>query len=193
MTKSDLRMKDNFPLLKILFLISFSFLASKPSVAQVRFYAESSEVKFFSDGIIEDISAQNNNVTSIFDVRKNEIAFLIKIRDFEFEKKLMQVHFNEKFLESDKYPKATFLGNLSGFDIEKGRIQKVKADGKLFIHGVTRDASMTGTVEVKGRNLVMKSKFKVRLADYNITIPQVVWQNISEEVEVTVEFLYSPL
>lgn len=193
MTKPDLRMKDNFPLLKILFLILFGFLADTRIVAQVRFYAETSDVKFFSDGIIEDISAENKNVTSIFDVRKNEIAFLIKVRDFEFEKKLMQVHFNEKFLESDKYPKATFVGNLIGFDIQKGGIQKVKADGRLFIHGVTRDASMTGTVEVKGRNVIMKSKFKVKLADYNITIPQVVWQNISEEVEVTVEFLYSPL
>lgn len=161
--------------------------------SQVRFYAETSHVTFFSDGIIEDITAENNNVTSIFDVRKGEIAFLIKIKDFQFDKKLMQVHFNEKFMESEKFPKSTFMGTLTGFDMTKTGVQNVTASGRLFIHGVNKDVSMPGTLEVKGRNIVMKSKFKVKLADYNITIPQVIWQNISEEVELSVDFTYSPL
>lgn len=161
--------------------------------AQVRFYAETSAVTFFSDGIIEDITAENKNVTSIFDTRKGEIAFLIKIKDFQFQKKLMQVHFNEKFMESEKFPKSTFVGTLSGYDVTKTGPQNVTATGKLFIHGVYREVTMPGTLEMKGRNIMMKSKFKVKLADYNITIPQVVWQNISEEVEISVNFMYSPL
>jgi polyisoprenoid-binding protein YceI len=161
--------------------------------SQVRFYAERSHVTFFSDGIIEDITAENKNVTSIFDVRKGEIAFLIKVKDFQFEKKLMQVHFNEKYLESEKFPKSTFVGTLKGFDITKEGVQNVTASGRLSIHGVNKEMSMPGTLEVKGRNIVMKSKFKVKLADFNITIPQVVWQNISEEVEISVNFTYSPL
>jgi polyisoprenoid-binding protein YceI len=85
------------------------------------------------------------------------------------------------------------VGTLTGFDIMKNGIQNVTASGRMFIHGVNRDVTMPGTLEVKGRNIVMKSKFKVRLADYNITIPQAVWRNISEEVEVSVNFTYSPL
>jgi polyisoprenoid-binding protein YceI len=105
----------------------------------------------------------------------------------------MQVHFNEKYLESEKFPKSTFVGTLKGFDITKEGVQNVTASGRLSIHGVNKEMSMPGTLEVKGRNIVMKSKFKVKLADFNITIPQVVWQNISEEVEISVNFTYSPL
>jgi polyisoprenoid-binding protein YceI len=105
----------------------------------------------------------------------------------------MQVHFNEKFMESEKFPKSTFVGTLKGFDVTKTGIQNVIASGRIFIHGVYKEITLPGTLEVKDRSILMKSKFKVKLADFNITIPQVVWQNISEEVEVSVNFMYSPL
>jgi hypothetical protein len=171
-----------------LFLIQFQTAA----VAQ-RFGVESSRIAFFSDGVIEDIEAVNTKVTSIFDGVKGDIAFLLKIKDFEFEKKLMQVHFNEKFLESERYPKSTFLGNVSGFDSSVKGPQRVVAKGKLSIHGVTREVSIPGTIETKGSGLVLRSKFRLRLADYNITIPQIVWQNIAEEVDVTIDFTYRAL
>lgn len=162
-------------------------------MAQQRYFAVKSTVTFFSDGLLEDITASNESVTSIFDPGKGEIAFLIKTRDFQFDKKLMQVHFNEKFMESERYPKSTFQGHVAGFNRSKEGIQEVTALGRLFIHGVSRDVVIPGTVERKGENLLLKSKFLVKLADYNITIPQVVWQNISEEVVVNVNFLYNPL
>ena len=177
---------------KVSFLF-FLLIVFTSGAAQVRYFAETSAVTFFSDGVIEDITADNKNVTSIFDVRKGDIAFLIKIKDFQFAKKLMQVHFNEKFMESEKFPKSTFVGTLKGFDVNKTGSQEVVASGRMFIHGVNKDVSFPGTLEMKGRNIVMKSKFKVKLADFNITIPQIVWQNISEEVEVSVNFMFSPL
>lgn len=179
--------------MKILRFVFVLLFAHATAFGQVRFYAETSVVTFFSDGVLEDISAENKNVTSIFDSRQGEIAFLIKIKDFQFQKKLMQVHFNEKYLESERFPKSTFVGTLKGFDMTKVGVQQVTASGRLLLHGVEKDITAPGTLEVKGRNILMKSKFKLKLADYNIVIPQVVWQNISEEVEVNVNFMFSPL
>lgn len=163
------------------------------SFAQQKYTVEKSLVTFFSDGLIEDITALNPKATSIYDASKGDIAFLIKIKDFEFEKKLMQVHFNEKFLESEKYPKSTFIGVVNGYSSSKQGKQNVTATGKLSIHGVTKEVTIPGTIENTGSNLLLKSKFMVRLADYNVTIPQIVWQNISEVVEVTLDFVYVPL
>jgi hypothetical protein len=172
--------------------VAFLFLKISSSISQNRYTVEESMVTFFSDGIVEDIVAENKTVTSIFEATKKDIAFLVRIKDFQFEKKLMQVHFNEKFLESEKYPKSTFVGSIAGFDGSKEGVQHVTATGKLFMHGVTRDIKIPGTIEKQGSKLILKSKFMIKLADYNISIPQVVWQNISEQVEVDLNFTYIP-
>lgn len=160
---------------------------------QKRFTVETANLAFVSDGVIEDITALNEKVTSIYDATGGEIAFLVRIRDFRFEKKLMEVHFNEKYLESEKFPKSTFIGKIVGFNIGLPGKQQVTASGKLFIHGVTRDIKVPGTIELKGSQLHLKASFPVRLSEYNITIPQIVWQNIAEEVLVNLDFIYRPL
>jgi hypothetical protein len=168
-------------------------LLSQAGKGQQRFFVDKASVSFFSDGVIEDIAAENNKVTSIFDAGEGEIAYLMNIKDFQFEKKLMQVHFNEKYMESEKYPKASFQGKIIGLNTTATGVQKVKAVGKLTIHGVTRDVQFPGTAEIKNGQLSLKSKFTVKLLDYNIKVPQIVWQNIAQQVEVTVDFNYRPL
>lgn len=153
--------------------------------------AEKSVITFFSDALIEDITATNSKTVSIFNKQTGEIAFSVPIREFQFEKKLMQEHFNEKYLESDKYPKATFSGKLLNFNETQTGVQNVKASGKLTIHGVTKDVEISGTAQLDDK-LVLKSKFNVRLADYKVKIPQVVFQNIAEVVEVSVDITYKP-
>jgi hypothetical protein len=175
-------------------MILFTVLLwSQAGNGQQRFFVDKASVSFFSDGVIEDIAAENNKVTSIFDAGQGEIAYLMNIKDFQFEKKLMQVHFNEKYMESEKYPKASFQGKIVGFNNAVAGIQNVKAVGKLTIHGVTRDVEFPGTAEMKNNQLSLKSKFTVKLLDYNIKVPQIVWQNIAQQVEVTVDFNYRPL
>ena len=176
---------------KLLFL-SCLFI-SLHSYSQQRFFAEKAIVSFFSDGVVEDISAANEKVTSIFDAVSGEVAYLMNIKDFQFPNKLMQVHFNEKYLESEKFPKSSFQGRISGFSLSAKGKQEVKATGKLTIHGVTQSIEAPGTVEVNGNRLTVKSKFIVKLLDYNIKVPQIVWQNIAQQVEVTVDFVYRPL
>ncbi len=161
--------------------------------AQKRYFSEKSTITFFSEGVIEDIKATNTKVTSIFDLANGDVAYLLSPKDFQFDKKLMQVHFNEKYMESEKFPKSTFQGKILGYDASSGQLQQVKAQGKLTIHGVTRDIDVPGTLHIEGNTVNVKSKFMVKLVDYNIKVPQIVWQNIAQEVEVTVQFLYRPV
>ncbi len=153
---------------------------------------EKSLVTFFSHASIEDITADNKKVVGIFNLPTSDIAFSIPIAEFQFAKALMQEHFNEKYMESDKYPKSTYQGKITSFEASKEGLQQVKTNGKLTIHGVTNDIEVPGTIEKKGDRFIMKSKFKVKLQDYKVAIPQLLWQNIAEEVEVTLEFIFKP-
>jgi polyisoprenoid-binding protein YceI len=174
-----------FTFLLALTVIGASALAQKYTI-------EKANVSFFSDAAIEDIKAENKKASSIFNSANGEIVFAIPINGFQFEKSLMQEHFNEKYMESDKYPRSTFQGKIAGFDSKGNGTQQVTATGKLTIHGVTKDVEIPGTIEKQDTRLVMKSKFMVKLADYKIAIPQLLWQNIAEQVEVTVDFSYKP-
>ena len=105
----------------------------------------------------------------------------------------MQVHFNEKYMESEKFPRSTFKGKIVGLDASITSLQQVKAVGQLSIHGVTRDVDIPGTLHIEGNTVTLRAKFIVKLLDYNIKVPQIVWQNIAQEVEVNVHFLYRPV
>ena len=152
---------------------------------------EKSTITFFSDGAIEDITATNSKASGLWVKESGQIAFAIPIMDFKFVKKLMQEHFNEKYMESEKFPKATFEGTVLNFKASAKDPQTVSAKGKLTIHGVTREVELPGTAEITpDKKISVKSVFMVKLADHNITIPQLLWQNIAEQVEVKVEFIF---
>jgi hypothetical protein len=172
-------------------LFVFIVLASN-SHAQ-KFTSEKGLISFFSDAVIEDIQAENSMVGSLFNATSGELVYIVKIKDFKFEKSLMREHFNEKYMETEKFPKSTFQGKIMGFKTNTPGEQKVKAVGKILIHGVTRDVEIPGTLEFTNGKIIMKSKFMVKLTDYNIKIPKLVWQNIAEEVQVKIEFTYKGL
>ncbi len=162
------------------------------SLLAQKFVAEKSSVSFYSSAPFENIDAKNTKSSAVFDSSSDEIAFSIPIKEFQFPKSLMQEHFNEKYLESEKYPKSTFSGKIIGFKGNVSGVQSVTAVGKLMIHGITRDVTIPGTIERLGEALIMKSQFIVKLEDYKIKIPQLMWKNIAEQVEVTVEFTFKP-
>jgi polyisoprenoid-binding protein YceI len=158
-----------------------------------KYSLEKSFIQFYSDATIEDIKAKNTKASSLFNIANGEVVFSIPIKDFDFEKSLMKEHFNEKYMESHKYPKSIFQGRLLELKKDVEGEQSVKATGKLTIHGVTKDVVIPGTLEVKGDQIVARSKFIIHLADYKIAIPTLLWQNIAEDVEVSIEFIYKPL
>lgn len=154
---------------------------------------EKAKVMFFSKTPVEDIDATNTTVNSLFNATTGDIAFSIVVKDFAFKKALMKEHFNEKYLESDKYPKSTFQGKLTGYSTEKAGKQEVLAVGKLTIHGVTRDVDVPGTVEFKDGKMVAVSKFQVALKEYDIKIPQLLWKKIAEVIDVNLDFTYKSI
>lgn len=155
------------------------------TVAAQKYSGIYGQITFFSEAPLENIKAENSAVRSILNLPTQELAITVTIRQFKFEKKLMQEHFNDKYMESHKYPTATFTGRLENFNLGQ-RTQTVRASGKLTIHGVIREVNIPGTVDIDGDKIVLNAKFSVRVEDYKIKIPKLLWQNIAEEVEVTV-------
>jgi polyisoprenoid-binding protein YceI len=177
--------------MKKIFCLGLLILIGTIGFAQ-KYVAEKSFVKFFSHATLEDIAAENSKASTLFNSATGEIVYSIPINEFQFEKSLMQEHFNEKYMESEKFPKSVFQGKINGYNGSASGVQNVTAIGKLTIHGVTKDVEIPGSIEKSTDKLIMKSKFIVKLEDYNVKIPQIMWKNIAEQVEVTVEFTYKP-
>ena len=118
------------------------------------------------------------------------------MKGFEFEKKLMQQHFNENYVESDKFPKGEFKGSIinnSDVNYTKDGSYTAKVKGKLTIHGITKDVETTGTVKVDGGKLDIASSFNILLSDYEIKIPAIVKDKISNSIKITVDCKLEPL
>jgi polyisoprenoid-binding protein YceI len=118
------------------------------------------------------------------------------MKGFEFEKALMQEHFNENYVESHKFPKAEFKGqitNSSEIDFSKDGNYQAKVKGKLTIHGETKDVETNGTVSVKGGKIETDAGFNIELVDYKIEIPKLVKDNISKTVNISVDCTLEPL
>ena len=176
--------------MRTLLLISLVCLASAASAQKYK--SDKSYVKFFSAATLEDIAAENTEGSSVVDLSSGNVVFSIPIKSFEFEKSLMKEHFNEKYMESEKYPKAIFKGVIENLTDKPGP-QQVKATGDLTIHGVTRKIEADGQIDKTDQELSLTTKFMVRLEDHKVKIPQLLWQNIAEEVEVTIDFHYKPI
>lgn len=159
---------------------------------QTTFKSSESKVVFFSSAPLEDITATNERAIGLFNGGTGAFAFIVPIKGFNFRKSLMQEHFNEKFMESDKYPRATFEGKLTGYELGAFGKQTASADGHMTIHGVTHKIQITGDFIHDGDNVNMKAVFPIKLEDYEIKIPRLLFQNIAEEVEVTVDFMFEP-
>jgi hypothetical protein len=144
-------------------------------------------VGFYSKTALEDIKGENNQVFAVIDAGKKNLAFAALLKGFTFPKELMQEHFNENYVESDKYPKATFSGAYTG-DVTLGTegVYKVMVKGSLTLHNVTKTIETPATLEVKGGHLVGVAEFKVKPEDFNINIPSVVRDKIDKEMTVKV-------
>lgn len=184
-------MLNNSSIQKTIFVLACLLTAS--SAHGQKYRSEKGLITFFSDATIEDIAAENVLAGSLFNVTTGELVFIVPIKDFKFQKSLMREHFNEKYMETEKYPKATFQGKLTGFANAENIEQKVKATGKLTMHGVTREITIPGTANLSNGRIVLKSKFIIKLKDYNIDIPAIVWKNIAEEIELKIDFTYKTI
>ena len=177
----------------IKFLIAVTLLSTSLS-AQDRYFTKYGKISFYSKAIIENIEAHNRSITCVLDTKTGNVQFSVPIKGFEFEKALMQEHFNENYLESDKYPKGEFKGqivNNAEIDYTKDGVYNAKVKGKLTIHGQTNEVETDGKITKEGNKIIVSTEFNVRLPDYKIKNEKL--QNISNNIQITVNCSLDPL
>ena len=163
-----------------------------------KYVSTKTHIKFFSTTPVEDIEAHNYASVSTLTPVTGEVVFSVPIQSFEFEKAMMQEHFNnEHFLESSVYPKSKFKGtitNLSEIDFDKNGKYEAEVEGVFTIKDVSKTANATGTIEISDNSLIVNSTFTITLADYGITFneSEMVSKKIAKTVEITVTGEYNP-
>ena len=158
-----------------------------------KYYTESGFTEFDgSKAAFEPIKAQNNSTISLFDAESGNIAAIIFIDKFDFRLGLMQEHFNENYMESDKFPKSTFEGKLIDFDYKKldNIFQDYNISGVLTIKGVNNDIITKAKIRIIDEKIELSSGFSVMLSDYKVKIPKIVFKKIDEEVKINLNFVY---
>jgi hypothetical protein len=180
--------------MKKLLLLFSVMLVTLPSFSQ-RYITKNGYIGFFSHTPVEDIKAENNQVAGVLDASTGDMVFQVLMRSFHFAKALMEEHFNENYLESDKYPRAEFRGKINDpgqINLSEKGSHDVTVQGDLTIHGVTKPVTAPGTIQVTDDGLIADARFNIAPEDYNITIPNLVRENIAKTVEVTVSMKYAP-
>ena len=165
-------------------------------IGQGKYLTNEGNIVFYSHTAIEDITAVNREVASVIDSKNGDVAVIVQMTAFEFEKELMQVHFNENYVESEKFPKAIFRGSiLNNQDVDYSAfgVYVVQVQGELTIHGVTNLVSAEGTVEVIEEGIIARTKFMLNPEDYGIKIPGVVRKNIAEKMEIRIDLNHKPV
>lgn len=169
-------------------------LATFSVKAQSIYVSRNTAISFYSSAPIEDIKAESKTAVSAMNVQTGEIFFKVLINSFQFRKSLMQEHFNEDYLQSDKYPTAEFKGKIikGNVDPTKSGTYQTEVQGTLTIHNVSKSYTVPATFDVSRRRIDSKSIFYVKLADHNISIPRLLTENLADSVQVTVTAQYVP-
>lgn len=176
----------------ILLLVA-GFYFTLPAQAQDLFVAQNSEVQFFSETPLENIQASNKKISSLLKISTGELAVKMNMKDFHFPNQLMEEHFNENYMETEKYPAATFKGRIQeAIDYTKDGTYAVTSQGILTMHGVAKERTIKGNLVVKGSQLLLTCDFDVPLADHKIEVPTLVLTKIAEVIAVKAKYAFVP-
>jgi polyisoprenoid-binding protein YceI len=179
-------------MLKYLFLGMYLLIGHFSTVQAQKYFSKTATIVFDAEGKlddVEDIKAKTGTASCVYDAATGNFEWSVTIKNFSFANSLMQEHFNENYMESEKFPKATFKGkveNISALNLKKDGTYPVKVLGKLTMHGVTKDISVNGTFKVAKDQMTANSDFEVALKDYEITIPTIVLMKVAENVKISV-------
>jgi hypothetical protein len=160
--------------------------------AQTKMITKTGKITFeASVPAFEEVKAKNENVTCILNTQTGEIASLTLMKSFRFKVALMEEHFNENYIESDKFPKATFKGKIDNFDVTKlnATAKDYTIKGKLELHGKTKEITIIAKIKKTTDGIEIESNFTVNTDDFNIEIPSVVSKKLSKKVIISLDFL----
>lgn len=172
----------------LILFIALTLLASNVAAPPLRYSVNTGTIVFRSDAPLELVKASSNQLKGIFDAEKKQFAFTLNVNTFKgFNSPLQQEHFNENYLESNKFPRASFEGKIiEDVDLKKNGFYNIRAKGNLTVHGVTQERIIKCELNIKNNIVSIKSNFTVLLADHNITIPKVVHEKLASEIKVEV-------
>lgn len=174
-------------------IIALMFICLSTQVNAQKIFTKNGSASFFSKTSLENIAAKNNQVMSVLNMLTGDMQFSVIMKNFHFQKSLMEEHFNENYVESDKFPKSIFKGriaDLSKIDFTKDGTYNVVVKGDLTLHGITKNISTPGIINIKNGVISATSTFRITLADYGISIPKLVKNNISETIDISVNCTY---
>ena len=163
-------------------MVIIYFILSLFAIKQeTRYVIENSSIEFYSYALLEDIQAVNTESIGAIDKESGEFIIKIPVSAFEFPNKLMQKHFNDSYLETDKYPECIF----------KGIVDNDMASGEITLHGITKKIQLPIIITEDGDKIKINTEFKIALKDHKIKIPRLLFQNIAEEIEVKVNSTFT--
>jgi len=180
---------------RVLFTVYILFMSVIATSAQ-KYFTKTGNVSFEAGTALEDIVATNKTAASVLDAATGQVEFAVLIKGFEFRRALMQEHFNENYMESSKYPKASFKGmiiNIQAVSFQKAGNYPITVKGTLEIHGVKKEITTNGSLKVSGTTIQALAKFPVIISDYKITIPGIVRDKIAKTATVSVNCSYAVL
>ncbi len=182
---------------KLLVLATAIFILTGVSSAQ-KYYTKAAKINFdaTSASSPEKIEGVNRTATCVIDASSGAIQFAVLMKGFAFERALMEEHFNENYVESSKFPKAEFKGNITNntaVSYTKDGSYTVKVKGKLTIHGQTKEVETEGKVIIQSGKISAATDFHVLLADYDISIPGLVADKVSKSAKISVTCSLDPL
>lgn len=178
--------------MKHISIILLAWLSIISQAGQDLYTCKNARISLYSSAPIEDIEAITNAGVSVYNPATGELDFSVSIRTFHFPKERMQEHFNSDYMESDKYPKATFKGKIQEHpDLTKDGSYPITVAGDLEVHGVKQVRTVNGTLKISNGVLTMTSEFMVKCADHHIEIPQIVFHNIAESLRIRVAATYT--
>jgi len=180
---------------KIILIIMIFFIGLAATQAADKYFTRNGHIYFLSKTDIIDIDAHNRQTASFLNTKNGDMVFAVIMKLFKFDLALAEEHFNENYVESEKYPKAKFKGRIDNFDkidVSKNAVHHVTVSGKLSLHGKTKPLKAKGTIEIKNGMIIAKSKFTLMLKDYGISIPNLVKDKVSKEIIIEIDMVYKP-
>lgn len=166
-------------------LVLSSAYANAPNLL---FSAKTGTITFTSDTPLELIKANSDQLKGWLNPETRQFSFYINIKSFKgFKVSTQKKHFNENYLESDKYPQATFEGKIiENIDLQRDGLYNVRAKGNLLVHGVIQERIIKCNLTIKNKQVSARSNFIVLLADHNITIPKILEQKLASAIKIEV-------
>ena len=177
--------------MRTLLITFYSILFAIPVIAQDLFISQNAKISFYSKAPMEDIDAHTSSAVTALNFKTGQVYFKVKNTSFEFKQKLMQEHFNENYMESEKYPYSEFKGSFQEkIDLTKSGKYQIEVKGKLNMHGVTKDYTIPVTIVNTNGSISASTQFKTALKDHKIEVPTIVFSKIAEEIDVKVSADY---